>query len=153
MDWRNVEMWLALAGVLGLLGGLAVTKWVKNKDTRSTIAKYVDMAYWAVEDIKLKTDTQIDDAVAEALDFLRRRLKAEGVPLTDDVAELAKDTWSAMHGKKKTDLRISGAYVVNKLIVTDQPRTDGEQPGSHNVGSFGAKDSGIYAGRVAGNKT
>jgi|GEM_PF-5145598 len=94
----------AVAGVIAL----ARTIWKDKAEERlRTFGNAVNIAYYTINDLALRTENKVDDKVAEALRVFREHLATKGyVPTSSEEAQ-AKAAWTAMHGAELTAEKIA----------------------------------------------
>ncbi|MBN9687140.1 MULTISPECIES: hypothetical protein [unclassified Corallococcus] len=120
--------------VLGLLATGIVTgivalvrAWKKDKaeDYLKTFARAVELAYFAVNDLKSRTATTLDNKAAVALEYFRDALAAKGYTSTLDAEREAVALWKSMHGQEKTAEKLAslGAGSVGASAALDAIRT------------------------------
>ncbi|NTX09046.1 hypothetical protein [Myxococcus sp. CA040A] len=115
---------LVLVGGLIVGGGIALARIIwkdKAEERLRSIGNAINIAYYTINDLALRTENKVDDKVAEALRVFREHLAAKGyVPTSPEEAQ-AKATWTAMHGAELTaeKLAAQGAgALANQAINT-----------------------------------
>lgn len=101
---------VALLVSLAVGGGIALYRsWKKDKAEEHLrwLGRATSMAYYAVNDIALRTPNKVDDKVVAALGFFRDELARRGYVPTPTEEESAKVQWSAMHGAELTAQKLA----------------------------------------------
>lgn len=100
----NPDVLAVLAALLvGGLITLARAIWKDKAEERlRSIGNAISVAYYTVNELALRTETKIDDKVAEALRVFREQLAAKGYVPNETDLEQAKAQWTAMHGAELT---------------------------------------------------
>ncbi|MCP3065720.1 hypothetical protein LXT21_43825 [Myxococcus sp. K38C18041901] len=109
---------LVLVASLVVGGGVALVRaiWKDKAEERLRSVGYViNLAYYAVNDMALRTANKVDDKVAEALRIFREQLALKGYVPTDREVAQAKAAWTAMHGAELTATKVQGAALTATL--------------------------------------
>ncbi|MCP3065780.1 hypothetical protein LXT21_44140 [Myxococcus sp. K38C18041901] len=102
--------------VVGGVVALARTIWKDKAEERLHSVGYViNLAYYAVNDMSLRTENKVDNKVAEALRIFRDQLALKGYVPTDREVAQAKAAWTAMHGAELTATKVQGAALTATL--------------------------------------